>query len=146
MLPPSTNADYHGAPVAAWVLGFAGMTTILPGIIHYFLPDGGAGVIAGLDLSTRRETILALFAWMGAMQIPHGLLELLIALRYRSLVPLGLMLVLLERGLMAADGWFGKASLTGHHPPEHYASPVAVVVAGVALLLALRRHAVVQER
>lgn len=140
MLPPSTNADYHGHPAAAWLLGLFGLGTIAPGLIHFFLPDGGAGVIAGLDLSTRRDLILAMFAWIGAMQIPHGLVELVVAWRYRPLVPLFLALVAVERGLMAWDGWFGKASLSGHHPPEHYASPVVVVLALLGLLLSLRRR------
>jgi hypothetical protein len=48
------------------------------------------------------------------------------------------MAVIIARSLMAYDGWFGKASQSGHHPPEHYGSPVAVVLGMVFLLLALR--------
>jgi hypothetical protein len=116
----------------------AGVMELIPGCIHYFLPDGGAGVIGGLDLSTRRETIIALFAWFGALQIPFALMLFIIGLRYRTLVPLGLMAVIIARALMAYDGWFGKASQSGHHPPEHYGSPVAVALGLVFLLLALR--------
>lgn len=139
LLPPSTNASYSGHPAAAWWLVAAGVLTVIPGAIHYFLPDGGAGVIAHLDLTTRAVTIIALFAWMGAMQIPHGIAEIAIGLRYRPLVPLMLALAVVERALMAFDGWFGKASLTGHHPPEHYGSVAAVVVGGIFLMLSLRR-------
>jgi hypothetical protein len=42
MLPPSTNGHYTGAPVAAYFLTLAGVLTIVPGLIHAFLPDGGA--------------------------------------------------------------------------------------------------------
>lgn len=138
LFPPSTNCDYHGAKVSAWYLVLAGVIEIIPGCIHYFLPDGGAGVIGGLDLSIRGETIIALFAWVGSLQIPFGLMLLIIGARYRTLVPLGLLAVIIERSLISYDGWFGKASFSGHHPPAHYGSVVAVVLGLVFLVLALR--------
>lgn len=138
LLPPSTNTDYRGHPVAAWFLVLTGVLSIIPGSIHYFLPDGGAGVIAGIDLSTRATTIIAVFAWLGALQIPHGIAQVVIGARYRPLVPLFLLLVIIERGLMAIDGWLLKGANADHHPPEHYASVLAVVLAAVALKASLR--------
>ena len=138
LLPPSTNADYRGHPAAAWFLTLVGVLSIIPGCIHYFLPDGGAGVIAGIDLSVRGATIIAVFAWLGALQIPHGIAQAVIGWRYRPLVPLFLALVIVERGLMAIDGWLLKGAGAAHHPPEHYASVVAVVLATIALWLSLR--------
>lgn len=140
LFSPSTNADYRGATVSAWFLMFMGVMEFIPGCIHYFLPDGGAGVIAGIDLSTRGDTIIAVFAWFGALQIPFAMLLFVIGLRYRTLVPLGLLAVIISRGLMSYDGWFGKASLSGHHPPEHYGSPAAVVLGLIFLVLALRQR------
>ena len=138
LFPPSTNSAYLGATVSAWYLMLAGVMEIIPGSIHYFLPDGGAGVIGGVDLSTRGETIIAIFAWVGSLQIPFGLMLLIIGARYRTLVPIGLMAVIIERSLISYDGWFGKASLSGHHPPAHYGSVVAVVLGLLFLVLALR--------
>jgi hypothetical protein len=138
LLPPSTNAEYRGHPASAWFLVLTGVLSIIPGCIHYFLPDGGAGVIAGIDLSTRATTIIAVFAWLGALQIPHGIAQVIIGARYRPLVPLFLLLVIVERGLMAIDGWLLKGAGAAHHPPEHYASVVAVVLASIALRFALR--------
>ena len=138
LLPASTSHLYRGSPAAAWFLMLAGVLEVLPGCIHYFPPDGGAGVIAGIDLSVRGATIIAVFAWFGAVQIPTGLLLLLIGWRYRNLVPLGLLWIIIARGLMTVDAWLGKGAVGGHHPPEHLASPVAVVLALVFLALALR--------
>jgi hypothetical protein len=140
LFPPTTNASYRGSPAAPWWLVFAGALEIVPGCIHYFLPDGGAGVIAGVDLTHNRETILGVFAWMGAMQIPFGLAMVLVGLRYRPLTPLFLGLSLVERALMALSGWVLRPSLTGHHPPEHYASPAAVALLAVFLTLSLRER------
>jgi len=138
LFPPSTNAQYHGARSAAWFLTLAGVLEFIPGCIHYFLPDGGAGVIARLDLSQGGSTIIAVFAWFGAIQIPFALLLAVIGWRYRTLVPLGLVALILARGLMAIDGWLLKGAVSGRHPPEHFASPVVVVLASIFLALSLR--------
>lgn len=144
LLPPSTNAAYRGAGVSAAFLGLCAAGSLVPGLIHYGLPDGGAGVIAGIDLTTRRETIVALFAWFGALQIPHGLAQLAVALRYRTLVPLFLALVVLERGLVGLDGWFGRGA-GGHHPPEHYTTVAQAALAVVFLILSLRTRKVATD-
>lgn len=136
VFPPSTNADYRGSKIAAWYLTLAAVLELAPGFIHYFLPDGGAGVIAHMDLSERRETIITMFAWFGALQIPSALLLLVISLRYRTLVPLGLLAIIVERALMTLDGWFLKGA-GGHHPPEHFASPVSVALGLVFLVFSL---------
>ena len=137
LLPPSTNDRYTGAPLAAYFLTLSAVLTILPGCIHVFLPDGGAGVIAGIDLGPCGPTIIALFAWAGATQIALGLVMLIVSLRHRDLVPLLLALVILERTLHALDGWVLKAG--NRHPPEHYAVLVALPLLVIALVLSLRR-------
>ncbi|ATC31594.1 hypothetical protein CA606_04055 [Caulobacter vibrioides] len=132
LLPPSTNAAYRGSRLAAWALMVFGLMTLGVGVIHFALPDGGIGVIAGVDLSTRREIIVSMAAWMGALQIAHGVGLLLVGWRYRTLVPLFLALTALERGLMALDGWLLKGANAAHHPPQHYGS---VLVFGLCLVL-----------
>jgi hypothetical protein len=137
-LPPSSNAQYTGSPRAAQLLAVLSVLTIVPGCIHSFLPDGGAGTIAGLDLGSCRQIIVALFAWAGATQIVFGIVMLLVATRYRALVPLTLALVLLERGLHLLHAWGGAPPQSGHHPPEHYAVLVVVPLVALALWRSLR--------
>ena len=140
ILPPSTNAGYQGHPAAPVFLLLAAILTLGPGLIHSFLPDGGAGVIAGLDMGDRRDLVIALFRWQGATQIAFGLAILAVALRYRSLTPLFLVLLMVERGLMALHGWVLSPPASGHHPPEHFGSLAGVALSGVFLVLALRRR------
>ena len=140
ILPPSTNAGYQGHPAAPLFLLLAAILTLGPGLIHSFLPDGGAGVIAGLDMGDRRDLVVALFRWQGATQIAFGLAILAVALRYRSLTPLFLLLLMVERGLMALHGWVLSPPASGHHPPEHFGSLAGVALGGVFLVLALRRR------
>lgn len=139
MLPESTNAQYTGAPASAWFLALLALLTIGPGLVHYVLPDGGAGVIAGLDLSTQSATIVGVFAWMGATQIPYGLAQLAVATRYRTLVPLFLLLALIERTLGAVAAWVTKAPPDAHHPPNHYGVVIALPLIALFLALSLRR-------
>lgn len=138
LFPPSTNDGYRGASVSAFFLMLAGALEFIPGCIHYFLPDGGAGVIAGLDLSHEGETIVRVFAWMGALQIPLGALLFVIGLRYRTLVPIGLLVVAATRGFMSVDAWLLKGAGSAHHPPEHFASPIGLALALLFLALSLR--------
>lgn len=135
MFPPSTNAQYRGYIASAWFLALLGLISFIPGAIHYFLPDGGAGVIAHLDMGDRAPLIVGVFAWMGATQIAYGLAQLTVAFRYRALTPLFLTLALIERTLGAVAAWITKGALSGHHPPENYGVLVALPL--IALFLAL---------
>lgn len=139
LLPPSTNDQYRGSMLSVWFLGLIAAMTLITGMIHYGLPDGGAGVIAHIDLTTRRDTIVAIFAWFGALQLATGLGQLAVVLRYRTLVPLFLVLAIVERGLMSLDGWFLKGA-GHHHPPEHFGSPVVAVLGLLFLALSLRHR------
>jgi hypothetical protein len=140
LLPPSTNDDYRGSAAAAWFLVFLGVGWVVPGMIHMFLPDGGAGVIAGIDFGAQARTIVAIFAWAGATQFAHGLVRIAVGLRYRSLVPLLLAVSLVERGLLSIFAWVWKAPPVGaHHPPEHYGSLTLVPLISIFLWLSLRQ-------
>ena len=139
LLAASTNDQYRGARVAAWFLALGGVLTLVPGMIHAFLPDGGAGSIAGLDMGDRRELVIAIFAWHGATQIAFGLAMLAVALRYRSLTPLFLALFVLERALLTLNAWGPGAAAPSHRPPEHYGSLAGLALGLVFLALSLRR-------
>ena len=138
LLPPSTNGDYSGAVASAWFLTLAALLTLIPGLIHSFLPDGGTEVIAGLDMGNRRDLVISVFRWMGATQIAMGLAILVVSLRYRTLTPLFLMLLIVERTLISIHGWVLSPPAGGHHPPEHYASPLSVALGLIFLVLSLR--------
>ncbi|MDZ4371834.1 MAG: hypothetical protein U1C74_10475 [Phenylobacterium sp.] len=140
LLPTLRGEGYDGR-AARIFLGLMAVLTILPGLIHSYLPDGGAGVIAGLDMGARRESVVGLFAWKGATQIPFGVALLVVALRYAPLTPFCLLLLLFERGALIARWWGYAPPSSGHHPPEHYTSLVVFPLTALFLILALRRKA-----
>lgn len=141
LFPPSTNRGYAGSMASAYVLTVFGVLSIIPGSIHTFAPDGGAGTIAGIDLSHNGGVIIALFAWAGATQIAFGFIALIVSLRYRTLVPLLLAAAVLERMLHALCFWIFKSAGTGHHPPEHYGVLVGLPILIIALAASLRERA-----
>lgn len=137
--PPSTNDQYRGARASVVFLGLAALLTLGSGLVHSFLPDGGARMIAGLDLGDRADLVIGVFRWEGATQLAYGLILLIAAIRYRALTPFLLLTIIVERGLMALQGWvLNPPPPNGHHPPEHYASLITVPLALLFLVLALR--------
>lgn len=72
------------------VLGLFALMNLARGGVHAFSPDGGAGTIAGLDLSTSANTIIPLFALIGVNQIVIGLFEAYLLAARRDLIVLGL--------------------------------------------------------
>jgi len=140
LLPRLQGSGYDGR-AARIFLGLLAVLTIGPGLIHSYLPDGGAGVIAGLEMGGRRESVVGLFAWKGATQIPWGIAILIVALRYPALTPLFLLLLMLERALLIARWWIYAPPTSGHHPPEHYTSLVILPLTALFFLLSLRRKA-----
>ena len=137
-LPPSTNNAYAGARLSAWFLTLVAIITIGPGLIHSFLPDGGAETIAGLDLKDQRAVVLGVFRWQGATQLALGLAMLAVSIRYRTLTPLFLALALLQAALVALQGWLLTPPADGHHPPAHYGAVVLAALSAVFLVLSLR--------
>jgi hypothetical protein len=140
LFPASTNAAYLGSPIAAYFLTLAALLIIGPGLIHTFLPDGGAGVIAGLDITVHRTLIVGVFAWMGATELAWGCLTLIVSLCYRSLVPLVLLLMLMERIVMALNQWILKPGDGPHHPPGVYATLIAIPVIALMLSFSLTKR------
>lgn len=138
LLPRSLDEGYDGRAARIFLFILA-LLTIGPGLIHSYLSDGGAGVIAGLDMAGRRESMVGLFAWKGATQIAFGIGLLAVALRYAALTPLFLLLVLIERLLLTARWWI-YAPTEGHRPPEHYTGFVVIPLTALFLVLALRKR------
>ncbi|HXQ11772.1 MAG TPA: hypothetical protein VN805_12325 [Caulobacteraceae bacterium] len=136
--PPSTNDQYRGARMSTWFLGLAALLTIGPALIHSFLPDGGAQTIAGLKLGASREVVVGVFRWEGATQLALGLGMLAVAVRYRTLVPLFLALLIVEAGLSALQAWVLTRPADGHRPPEHYGVLIVTPLACLCLYLSLR--------
>lgn len=116
----------------AWrVVALFGILNLFRGSIHTFLPDGGAGVIAGFDLSHSRQTIVFLFAVMGIEQLSLGVVDLIVAFRARQLALALLWFHTLE--LTAAEIVFVFYKPAPGRPPGMIGAPVVLAVPWIAI-------------
>jgi len=138
LLPASTNAAYRGSPLAWKFLVVLGLVNLGRGGIHLFADDGGAGRIAGIDLARNGEVIVMLFAVMGLDQIAWGAVDLAVALRQRSLVPVVLAIALAKQALGAAVMWLYKPLPVP--APGKYGAVLTLPLLALALHLALRER------
>lgn len=139
IFPSSTNAAYQGSRISIGVLALAVISTLIPACIHTFLPDGGANMIAnmGLDLeSDHGRRVVSLFAWAGTTQLVWAAILAIILVRYRSMIPIALGLLVFERVLHAWNMWGPKGGTD--HPPETYATLVMIPVFALGFLTSLK--------
>lgn len=115
-----------------------GLVNLGRGGIHLFADDGGAGRIAGIDLALGGEVIVMLFAVMGLDQIAWGVVDLVVALRQRSFVPIVLALALAKQALGAVVMWLYKPLPVP--APGKYGALVTLPLLALALHLSLRER------
>jgi len=106
--------------------------------IHVFAPDGGAGSIAGMDLSVAGAPgIIFSFALWGSAQLIYAFIQLVVAFRYRSLVPFMYVLLFIETLLRMLVGHM-KPVIFSHTPPGAYGNYVTLPLAALMLILSYR--------
>ena len=125
------NSTGAGNALALWVVALFGILNLFRGSVHTFLPDGGAGVIAGFDLSHARQTILFLFAVMGVDQLSIGVVDLIIAFRARALALPALWFHTLQ--LTLAEIVFVLYKPAPGRPPGAIGAPIVLVVLWLAI-------------
>lgn len=91
ILPPVRN-QYGGSRLSFYFLILLGCKFTFRGFVHYFAPDGGSGIIAGIPLETYSEgaaqAIINSFGVYGIGHLLEAAMVWLILARYRSLIPL----------------------------------------------------------
>ncbi len=89
LLPAKADNNLRGSKIPLYFLILVAAIGVVRSCIHIFSPDGGAGSIAGMDqtVSGANEVIFAFALW-GAEQLVYALVQWVVILRYRSLVPL----------------------------------------------------------
>ena len=114
---PAVEKRYAGS---LWAVYFLGLLTVLStarSLVHVFAPDGGAGSIAGIALNVAGgPNIVALIGQWGASQLILALMQWLVLVRYRFLVPAMLALVACEQLLRLLSGSL-KPLLVATPPP-----------------------------
>jgi hypothetical protein len=135
LFPP--GQEYEGPRPPFYFLVLIAIASTVRSLIHMLYADGGAGVIAGIDVSVDGGTnIIAMFGQWGASQLILAVVYWLVIWRYRSLTPLMLAIVVLEQLLRLGIGQVKPLEIAAP-PPGAVGSQLLLPVAVIALIWSL---------
>lgn len=142
LFPKVIDNQFNGRRFALWFFYFITAVTLWRSQHHLFAPDGGAQTIATIPLDTFSQgaaaTVIGIFAMWGVSQIIIGLIYLAAAVRYRSLIPMLYLLMIVEYIGRAGVGHFKPIMLAGTAPGGVINLPAAAVFT-IMLVLSLWR-------
>jgi hypothetical protein len=118
---PEKRNQYEGYKTVIYITVFLAFVSTVRSLIHIFLPDGGAGVIAGIDLSgSLRGVVIFTFAWAGLYQLIFAIVQWIVLIRYREFLPILLILMFIEQLALFLIPIFKPISKTvlAYTPPE----------------------------
>jgi hypothetical protein len=137
LLPPTAGNVLRGVKLPVYVFMAISIVSTARSLIHLLAPDGGAGSIAGMDLSVAGANgIIFAFALWGSAQLVYALIQLAVAFRYRSLVPFMYALLILETLLRELVGHMKPVTFR-HTPPGALGNWVFLPLAAVMLAWSL---------
>jgi hypothetical protein len=97
LLPAKIDNTMRGSKIPFYVFALYAIVSLVRSCIHLLAPDGGAGSIAGMDLSLAgADGIIFAFALWGSSQLILAVMQLLVVFRYRSFVPFMYLMLMLE--------------------------------------------------
>jgi len=144
VLPQRIDNTYRGHPLALWL--FIPILLVKTGIALGAMFNGrvAAQSADGIPLDSfgagGAQAVLALFAIWGLSQLVFSVFGLLVLIRYRAMVPLMFVLLLVEHLLRRLMLLVRPIARTGA-PPGIYINLVLLVVIIVGLVLSLRSRA-----
>lgn len=139
LFPKQVDDSFQGYRIAAAVFLLVTFVTIARSCIHILAPDGGAGSIAGIDVSVESgSSIVSLFALWGLSQLLMGFVYSVVFFRYKSLIPFMYLLLIIEYSGRMVLGIL-KPPVVSHVPPGAIGNYVMVPLACIMLFLSLKR-------
>jgi hypothetical protein len=100
ILPAVVDNHYRGQALGLWLLALIALQKVGVSLTHVFKADGGAQSISTMPLDTypssASQNIVGLMARMGLEQLLLAALLVLVLLRYRALIPLMYVLLIVH--------------------------------------------------
>lgn len=138
LFPKIADNNYKGSKIAWWVFMLLAVVSTVRSLIHFLAPDGGAGFIAGLDLSKGAENIIFSFGLWGLSQLIYAFIQLLVAFRYKTLIPMFYLILFFETiGRMIVGRMKPPILLLGT-PPGGIANYIILPLSIIMFILSLR--------
>ena len=142
LVPETIQNRLRGSQIPLYVLAFIALVSLVRSCIHLFAADGGAGSIAGIDLSAAAAEIIFAFALWGSSQLLMALVQVVVIARYRALVPLMYLLLIVEILLRQLTGKLHPV-VFAHTPPGAIGNlvmlPLAVLMLSITLFSASKK-------
>lgn len=143
ILPKDINNTYTGHPIALYAFYLITGITIIRSLIHIVAPDGGAQSIATIPLDTysveSANTVIFMFGLWGISQLLLGILFLIIAIRYKALIPLMYIFIFTEYTLRLILGLIKPITLAGT-APGGIGNYVFIVLAIIMFILSMKQR------
>ena len=137
LLPAKIDNTLRGSKIPFYVFALYAIVSLVRSCIHLLAPDGGAGSIAGMDLSLAgADGIIFAFALWGSSQLILAIMQLLVVFRYRSFVPFMYLMLMLEVLLRELVGKT-KPVTFADTPPGAIGNQLILPLAALMLGLAL---------
>ncbi|MCR9287139.1 MAG: hypothetical protein NXI23_07070 [Bacteroidetes bacterium] len=134
ILPDVVDNNYKGNKIALWFFYLITAITVVRSCIHIFKHDGGAQSIATIPLDTYTnggaEAVIFIFAYWGLSQLLFGILYVIVAMKYKSLIPLMYLSLLVEYGGRFIISLFKSLETVGQAPGgvANYIFPILCLI------------------
>jgi hypothetical protein len=120
LFPNSIDNDYKGNKAPLYLFYLVTAFTVVRSIIHLVSPDGGAQSIATIPLhlysKDASDTIIHMFAEWGLSQLLLGLFYVVVLIKYKSLIPLMYLFLVLEYSTRLLLSFYKPFELEGQAP------------------------------
>ena len=137
LLPAKIDNVIRGTKIPFYLFALYTLVSTVRSCIHLLSPDGGAGTIAGMDLSVAgADGIIFAFALWGSSQLLFALIQLFAVIRYRSLIPFMWLMLALEVLLRELVGAM-KPVTFAHTPPGAIGNQIILPLAVLMVVWSL---------
>lgn len=135
LFPNLIDNEYKGKKIPLYFFYLLIPVTIIRSLVHIFKADGGAQSIANIPLLLYSEqasdTIVHLFSEWGLSQLLFGLLYICVLFKYKSLIPLMYLFLVLEYSTRLLLAFYKPFVLEGYAPggiANYFLVPLFVVM------------------
>ena len=135
LFPSLIDNEYKGKKNPLFFFYLLIPVTIIRSLVHIFKADGGAQSIANIPLHLYSEqasdTIVHLFSEWGLSQLLFGVLYIVVLIKYKSLIPLMYLFLVLEYSTRLLLAFYKPFVLEGYAPggiANYFLVPLFVVM------------------
>ena len=142
LLPVVVDNQFRGIKLSQYAFLLITAATIVRSLIHVLATDGGAQSIATIPLESyspqAAATVILMFSFWGLSQLLMGFVYLVVYLKYKSLIPMMYVLMIVEYAMRIVIGQMKPIVTTGTAPGSIGNWIMVPVCAGLLALSLIR--------